>query len=135
MENENESLMHFEKLGGLRSKRYRPDLKRNVYSIYFRHAPIRDKDLRPIRLLKSIIDAVVLDHTLITDLSLSYLSQLETLESLELSGTSISDKGLVYLEQMHSLECLYLDSTEVTQSGVERLSKCLLKCEIVSDFD
>jgi hypothetical protein len=133
--NETEALKYFEELGALRSKRYRSNFGRDVYAIYFRNCAIENKELRPIRYLKNVIDTVVLDRTLITDLALTYLEGFSLLELLELSKTKITDKGLVSLQGLPALQCIYLDGTDVTEAGIVNLQNFLPACEIVSDFD
>ena len=66
-----------------------------------------------------------LDQTTISDDALSHLNELEFLEYLNLYKTSITDEGLVHLEGLRSLRSIYLWQTNVTSEGIDRLSTSL----------
>jgi hypothetical protein len=88
--NETQSLHHFQTSGALRSKRYRNDLDRNVYAVYFRNVPVCDIDVQPIQALSAVVDTLVFDRTLIGALTPTYLKDFEVLELLELSNFRVS---------------------------------------------
>jgi Leucine-rich repeat (LRR) protein len=85
------------------------------------NAHIDDDGLRHIEHLP--LRELWLQETNITDASAAVLSQIRTLEFLQLNATSLSDVFLVELESLPELENLGLRGTRITSSGMKYLAR------------
>ena len=65
----------------------------------------------------------------ITDEGLKYLSKIENLRRLRLSGDQITDAGLMYLASLKDLEILTL-SRDHGEEVMENLKKAMPNCTI-----
>lgn len=69
-----------------------------------------------------------------TDEELVYVSNLENLKSLTVSGLKISDRGLRFVENLEQLKTLRVAHTNVTVDGLKRL-RCLSSLEALEVDD
>ncbi|ELP83682.1 F-box/LRR-repeat protein, putative [Entamoeba invadens IP1] len=63
---------------------------------------------------------------LIGDEVWNFLSQMEELKRVDLSGTPVGDHGIQQIQKAKWLEVIYLSKTKVTDEGVSELLKCRL---------
>lgn len=59
-----------------------------------------------------------LSNSAITDEGLRTLSELRSIDELELVGTNVSDAGMLYIAQRKDMKQVNLRQTKVTGSGV-----------------
>lgn len=76
------------------------------------------------------LETLDLSKTPITDAGLKHLSGLPNLQSLSLSSTNVTDAGLKHLANLKKLTFLRIRKTKVTESGIEYLKKTLPKCRV-----
>ena len=69
----------------------------------------------------------------ISDDGLAHIARLPNVTSLDLHGTPITDECLTTLERFTSLSLLRIYQTEVSPEGIQRLHEALPQCEIIWD--
>ena len=77
------------------------------------------------------LDNLNLSGAPITDAGLEYLAHLNSLRQLDLSNTAVGDEGLRHLEMLPRLRYLTLTGTRVTGEGVKRLQQAAPRVEVV----
>jgi hypothetical protein len=94
---------------------------------------ITDEGLKHLGGLKSL-KSLSLHDTSIGDAGLVHLIGLKRLEHLGLNGTRVTDAGLAQLKALASLRRLNLEATAVTPEGIERLMDDMPLLEVSADF-
>ena len=85
--------------------------------------------LTELKQLKSL-QTLNLDSAKITDAGLKELKELKSLQTLLLQGTLVTDAGLKELKELRNLQTLDLRGTKVTDAGVKELKAALPKIDI-----
>jgi hypothetical protein len=65
------------------------------------------------------------------DAALERLSQLRSLQDLNLRGAPVTDAGLMHLKSIESLRTLNLQLTRVTPAGLRMLQEAIPRCRII----
>lgn len=99
--------------------RYLVDLP-DLVEVNLSLVPITDDGLKTLVNNKNI---EILDLTGVELKDLSPLAQLTKLKSLDLQHCFVTDEKLSFLENLNSIETLILGSTEITDKGVETLAR------------
>jgi hypothetical protein len=74
------------------------------------------------------LEVLQIPEAIITDKGLAYLERLVNLQVLNLYGTKVTDSGLKYLRRMSKLKSLDLRNTRVTDEGVKEIRQALPQC-------
>ena len=120
---------------GMRSNFKDDDLKNfKPLAALFRQVDLTAADITdasaPILSEMTSLESLQLPETKITDQSISSIVSLKELKSLNLYGTTVTDAGVIQLAAMPQLKHLYLWQSQVTQDGVKALQVKLPECEI-----
>ena len=92
------------------------------WKIQFSHLEIQEKTTKRLKQIGPITELYLYDCRL-SELSISILSDLQTLEVLELSSTNITEKSLALVNRLTQLELLALDETNITDESLQQLSQ------------
>jgi len=84
---------------------------------------VGNEDLRFIGRINSLRILFLTDCKRVSDEGLSFLSSLQRLHELDLTGTSITDSGLQCLTSLCELKKLYLTDTKVSDKGLAHLER------------
>ena len=90
---------------------------------------INNDCLAPLSELKSL-EVLQLPEATITDKGLAHLEGLVHLKLLNLYGTKVTDAGLRYLHRMSELKSLNLRNTQVTDVGAKEIQQALPQCVV-----
>ena len=97
----------------------------------FRDSEVNDDFLFWLTSRKKIVEQFDLDNSLITNIGVKYLSEMESIKELRLKGCHGIDKGcLGYLNKITSLQLLHIGSTAINLSDIKEL-KSLQKLKLL----
>lgn len=102
-----------------------------LFSLVLSYVDISDADIAQYIQGLTILRALWLDGTRITDNGLKCLRSLTNLRDLNLARCKISDSGLVHLQNLRTLESLNLSDTDVSEEAINSLQDALPNCRII----
>ena len=115
---------------GGQSRRYKSGL---LHTIDLKDASVRIDDLWVEQLIgQNKLKELNLKGTDISNKSLDTISQLVSIETLDLSETSINDDAIAKLNSMQHLKVLVLNGSDVTQDRIRDIRASMINTRIVS---
>ncbi|MBH58345.1 MAG: hypothetical protein CMJ82_14305 [Planctomycetaceae bacterium] len=115
---------------GGQSRRYKSGL---LHTIDLKDASVRIDDLWVEQLIgQNKLKELNLKGTDISNKSLDTISQLVSIETLDLSETAINDDAIAKLNSMQHLKVLVLNGSDVTQDRIRDIRASMINTRIVS---
>lgn len=115
---------------GGQSRRYKSGL---LHTIDLKDASVRIDDLWVEQLIgQNKLKELNLKGTDISNKSLDTISQLVSIETLDLSETAINDDAIAKLNSMQHLKVLVLSGSDVTQDRIRDIRASMINTRIVS---
>ncbi len=104
-----------------------------IHALNLGKTEVTDKGLEHLKDLKSLV-SLNLKESKITDAGLAHLVGLENLEYLNIYGTAVTDAGVQSLAGLKNLKRLYVWQTKVTEEGQAKFKAAAPNVRVVPDF-
>lgn len=93
-----------------------------IKRLAWKEQSVTDEDLEFLCSRVKYIFQMDLDHNLVTNNGIEYLTLLSGIEELRLKGLNIDDSSIKFIEKINGLRLLHLAGTNISSDGIGRLS-------------
>lgn len=93
-----------------------------IQRLPWKEQSVTDQDLEFLSSRVKYVSQMDLDHNLITNLGIEYLTRFNKIEELRLKDLNIDDDAIKFIQKIAGLKLLHVGGTNISSEGIGKLS-------------